>query len=70
MFIPSFGVMFPGAVTGWIKYIPSYYLIDTVHRVANFGAGWGDIWTNLLIVLILDLVFICVGILALRRKVQ
>ncbi len=70
MFIPSFGVMFPGAVTGWIEYIPSYYLIDTVHRVANFGAGWGDIWTNLLVVAALDLVFIWIGILALRRKAR
>ncbi|MFC2070513.1 ABC transporter permease [Chloroflexota bacterium] len=68
MFIPSFGVMFPGAVTGWIKFIPSYYLIDTVHRVANFGAGWGDIWTNLLIIIILDLVLVWIGIMALRRK--
>ena len=70
MFIPSFGVMFPGAVTGWIKYIPSYYLIDTVHRVANFGAGWGDIWTNLLVVVILDLAFVWIGITLLRRKTQ
>jgi len=70
MFIPSFGVMFPGAVTGWIKYIPSYYLIDTVHRVANFGAGWSDIWTNLLVVVILDLVFIWIGIMLLRRKTR
>ena len=70
MFIPSFGVMFPGAVTGWIKYIPSFYLIDTVHRVANFGAGWGDIWTNLLVVAILDLVLVWIGIMLLRRKTR
>ena len=49
LFIPSFGVLIPGSVTGWIKVIPSYYLVDTVHRTAGFGAGWSDIWLNLLI---------------------
>ncbi len=68
MFIPSFGVMFPGSVTGWIKAIPSYYLVDTVHRVASFGAGWADIWLNLLILTGFNLVLVWVGILALRRK--
>jgi len=68
LFIPSFGVMFPGAVTGWVKVIPSYYLIDMVHRVANFGAGWGDIWLNLLILLGFDIALVLIGIMALRRK--
>lgn len=66
--IPAFGVMFPGAVTGWAKVIPSYYLADTVHQAANFGAGWGDIWPNLVILLGFNLVIIWGGIMALRRK--
>ena len=68
LFIPSFGVLFPGSVTGWIKVIPSYYLVDTVHRTASFGAGWGDIWLNLLILVGFDIVLVFVGIMALRRK--
>lgn len=68
--IPAFGVMFPGAVTGWIKAIPSYYLVDTVHRVASFGAGWSDIWLNLLILLAFDLALAWIGILGIRRKTQ
>jgi len=68
LFIPAFGIMFPGAVTGWVKVIPSYYLVDTVHRVANFGAGWGDVWLNLLILLGFDLVIAWIGIIALGRK--
>jgi len=62
--------MFPGAVTGWVKVIPSYYLVDTVHRVANFGAGWGDVWLNLLILLGCDLALTWIGIIALRRKAR
>lgn len=68
--IPAFGVMFPGAVTGWIKFIPSYYLVDTVHRVASFGAGWSDIWLNLLILLAFNLAVFWIGILGIRRKTQ
>ncbi len=66
--VPAFGVMFPGTVSDWVKVIPSYYLVDTVHLSANFGLGWGDIWQNLLILLGFDITFIGLGIIALRRK--
>jgi len=66
--IPSFGVAFPGTVTDWIKAVPSYYLVDTIHRAANFGSGWGDIWYNLLILLGFDIAFFWIGIIVLRRK--
>ncbi len=70
LMIPSFGVMFPGTVTGWIKVVPSYYLVDTIHRAANFGVGWGDIWLNLLILLGFDLVLVWIGTIALRRRTR
>jgi len=68
LFIPTFGVMFPGTITDWVKAIPSYYLVDTVHRATNFGAGWGNIWPNLLILLGFDVALVWIGIVALRRK--
>lgn len=68
LMIPSFGVLFPGTITGWVKVIPSYYLVDTVHRAANFGAGWDGVWLNLLILLGFDLGIVWIGIMALRRK--
>jgi len=68
--IPSFSILFPGAITNWVKILPSYYLIDTVHRVANFGSGWGDIWLNLLILLGFCLVITWIGISVLRRRVR
>ncbi len=70
LFIPSLGVMFPGAVTGWINFIPSYYVVDTVHRTANFGASWSDIWPNLLIIISCDLVLGWIGVMVLRRRIQ
>ncbi len=68
LIIPTFSIMFPGIISGWVKVIPSYYLVDTVHRAANFGAGWGDVWRNLLMLLGFDLVIVWIGIVALRRK--
>jgi ABC-2 type transport system permease protein len=68
LIIPSLGVLAPGTLTGWVEFIPSYYLVDTVHQVANFGAGWGDVWYNLLVLLGFNLVIVWIGITALRRR--
>ncbi len=70
MSIPAVGIMIPGAVSDWIKAIPSYYLTDTIYQVSNFGAGWGDIWRNLLILVGINTAIVAVGIWALRRKLQ
>jgi ABC-2 type transport system permease protein len=66
--VPTFGIMFPGATSGWVKAIPSFYLADTIHQAANFGAGWGDIGQNLLILAGFNFVIVWGGIMALRRK--
>jgi len=68
--IPSFGVMFPGVITGWAKAIPSYYLTDIIHRASNFNAGWGDVWLNMLILVGFIAVIVWGGIMVLRRKFQ
>ena len=70
LMIPSFSVIAPGVITGWIKIFPSYYLVDTVHRAANFSSGWGDVGVNLLILLGFSLAILWVGIILLRRKFQ
>lgn len=66
--IPTFGIMFPGATSGWVKAIPSYYLADTIHQAVNFGAGWRDVGQNLLILAGFNLVIVWGGIIALKRK--
>lgn len=68
--LPAFGVIFPGLLSNWVRAIPSYYLVDTVHRAANFGLGWEQAWPNLLILLGVDIVLFGLGILALRRKMR
>jgi hypothetical protein len=66
--VPAFGVMFPGTVSDWVRVIPSFYIVDTVHLSANFGLGWGDVWQNLLILLGFNIAFFGLGTVVLRRK--
>ena len=68
--IPTFAILFPGAISDWIKVVPSYYLADTLHQAVNFGASWGDVWPNLLILLGFDLALVWGGIWALKRRLQ
>ena len=70
MVIPAMSVLFPGALTGWIKVIPSYYLVDTVNQVANFGGGWGDVWVNLLALAGFGVAFFWLGGTLLVRRFQ
>jgi ABC-2 type transport system permease protein len=68
--IPAVAIMIPGPLSDWIKVIPSYYLTDTIYQVSNFGAGWSDVWRNLLILAGFDAVIISAGIGVLRRRFQ
>lgn len=38
-------------MSDWIKVIPSYYVVDTLHPTLNFGATWADLLPNLLVLL-------------------
>ncbi len=66
--VPPFGVLFPGLVTGWARAIPSHYLATVVHQASNLGAGWGQLWQPLLILLAFDLAIGWVGVAVLRRR--
>jgi len=68
--IPSFGVLLPGTISNWVQAIPSYYLVDAVHRVVNFEAGWGEVGTNLLILLAFAAAIFWIGVVVLRRKLR
>jgi len=70
MVIPSYGVIFPGTATAWAKFIPSYYLFDTIHRVVNFGASWGAVMTNLVILLVAGVGFMTAGVMVMERKIR
>ncbi len=68
--IPGFGIVVPGLLSDWAKIIPSYYLTDTVSRVVNYGASWGDVGMNLSILAAFTAVVVWAGMAALRRRYQ
>lgn len=67
--LPAFTILFPGTVSSWVQVIPSYYLIDTIHQVVNFGAGWADVGMNLVILAVIGAVLLGAGSVILGRKV-
>ena len=68
MTIPAVSVMLPGLATGWMEIVPSYYFVDSLHQILNFGAGWADVSQNLLLLLATSFGLIAVGTAALRRR--
>ncbi len=68
--IPAFGVMFPGTVSNWVKVLPSYYLVEAVHQASSLGAGWGDLWSHLLILAAFGLGFLALGTIVLKRRMR
>lgn len=70
LMIPAITVIFPAIATEWVELIPTFYLVDALHRVLNYGADWGDVGAHLLTLAIVSLLFLGLGSLALRRRLQ
>ena len=66
--LPAINIIMPGLVTGWVKAIPSFYVFDTMDDVMNYGAGWGSVWPNLLVLVAFDAAILVTGAAVLRRK--
>ena len=69
LMLPAISILIPGPVSVWIKTIPSYYLVDVLHKVINFNVGWGGNLNNLLIIAGFNVAFIFLGIITLKRKI-
>ena len=70
LMLPGITAMIPTIASDWIKAIPTYYLVDTLHRALNYGAGWIDVRVNLLVLFASGVVFLGFGSLLLRRRFQ
>jgi ABC-2 type transport system permease protein len=66
--IPAFNVLLPGLASNWIKIIPSFYMVDTIYRLINFGASWAQISGSLLVLLGFAVAFFGLGVLAMNRR--
>lgn len=67
--IPSFNILAPGSLTDWIKFIPSYYIADGLHKIINFNSNLKEINFNILILLISQGVLFLFGSLFLKRRI-
>jgi ABC-2 type transport system permease protein len=70
MLVPSYGVVIPGMMTEWARAIPSYYMFDTLHQVVNFGASWGTVSGNLIVLFLMGIGFMTAGILVMHRRLR
>jgi ABC-2 type transport system permease protein len=68
--LPSVSVMFPGTISGWVRVIPSFYLVDTLHRIINFNADWQSVAGNLVTLMVAGFVVLSAGTFALGRKLS
>ena len=67
--IPSFSVLFPGSVAGWVRFIPSYGLVAAIIGSSVYGAGWAQSLPDLAMLAGWCIVFVAVGMLVLQRRV-
>jgi ABC-2 type transport system permease protein len=66
--IPALTVMFPGTSAEWIKIIPSYYIVDGLHQIINFGATGADVMNNIVMIMISAVVSLVIGVEVLKRR--
>ncbi|WP_322819961.1 ABC transporter permease [Chloroflexus sp.] len=68
MALPTFTVLLPGLAADWVQFIPTHYLVDTIYRSLNFGAGWSEVGGNLLPLTVSALLFLALGMAILQRR--
>jgi ABC-2 type transport system permease protein len=70
LFGPAIVFMFP-QIPQWIgRIFPTFYLLDPIVAISQGGSSWGDIATNVFILIGLDLILIVVLFLTVRRTRQ
>lgn len=68
MALPTFTVLIPGLAADWVYLIPTHYLVDTIYRSLNFGAGWAEVGGNLLPLAASALFLLALGMAILQRR--
>lgn len=66
--LPAIALLLPGMASGWVQLIPSYFFVDALHSILNFGGGWVEIGRQLTILLVTGVVAMLVGAGALERR--
>ncbi len=69
LMIPSFAVLFPGSVAGWVAMLPSYPIVRLLYDITIHDLLWADSAGHLLYAGAWVLVIYTAGLLVLKRKV-
>lgn len=70
MFFPGLVVLDPGLDSPVIKAIPTYFLIQPINEILNYGKGMLDLTVPALALLIYSVAFFVIGFLILKRRVR
>ena len=70
LLIPSFAVLIPGSVASWVRFVPTYPIIDVLVGSTVYGATWADSWSSLAYAAVWLVVLYGAGLIALKRKVE
>ncbi len=68
LLIPGLVIFIPGVSLSVVKMIPTYYLVNALDSILNYGAGIGEVWKDFLLVGGCDGLFFVLGVYALRRR--
>ena len=68
--IPAFAVLFPGAPAPWVRYLPTYGIVEVIRSAAAGDYGWADSARSLLLLLGWCLLFAFLGVAILKRRVE
>ncbi len=66
--LPALVIVFPAVGAGWMRFIPSYYVVEPLDRIVNYGASWGDVSTSLITLLVIGIGLLGIGWTFLRRR--
>jgi len=70
LMIPAFSLLIPGSAATWVKFLPSFNLLQGMVDVVGYGHGWRACAPHLGLTLIWDLFLFSTALFILRRKLE
>lgn len=68
--VPAFSALMPGVGAAWVRFVPSYGLLNILTEVTSHGAGLSDLTIPLLTSLAWVAAIFGLGLLVLTKKVR
>ncbi|HAE23385.1 MAG TPA: hypothetical protein DCG47_13860 [Spirochaetaceae bacterium] len=67
--IPAITALFPGSAPLWVRFVPSWGIIQILNTTANYGGTWADAGSHFAVVLAWVAALLGIGLWTLSRKV-